>query len=37
MHRGHDPRAIDEYPWKDVEAYLTAFPELLTIESPFAE
>lgn len=37
MHHGHDPRAVDDYPWRDVEAYLLTLPELLRIESPLGE
>ena len=35
MYHGHDPRDIDAYPWRDVHAFLTVYPEILTVESPF--
>lgn len=28
MYYGHDPRAVDDYPWRDVEAYLIMLPHL---------
>lgn len=37
MYHGHDPTAIDEYRWRDVEAFMTVLPELIALESPFAE
>jgi hypothetical protein len=37
MHHGHDPRDVDQYAWRDVEAYLTVLPDLLALESPFSE
>ena len=37
MYHGHDPRAVDEYPWRDVQLFLSALPELVALESPFGE
>lgn len=30
MYHGHDPRRIDEYAWRDVEALLTVYDQLMT-------
>lgn len=32
MRFGHDPRAIDDYPYRDVRAFLDALPELLRLD-----
>lgn len=28
MYYGHDPRAIEDYAWRDVETFLAALPAL---------
>lgn len=37
MDRGHDPRAIDDYAWRDIEAYLDIYPFIRDLENPFAD
>lgn len=28
MFHGHDPRTVDEYPWRDVVAFIEMLPDL---------
>jgi hypothetical protein len=37
MYYGHDPRAIDEYAWRDVETFLAALPALQAAGNPFTD
>lgn len=37
MYYGHDPTAVDEYRWRDVEAFLAALPTLRQAGIPFQE
>ncbi|WP_281247747.1 hypothetical protein [Haladaptatus litoreus] len=36
MSHGHDPRAIDEYPIKDVWLFMDCFPTIQALTNPFA-
>lgn len=29
MHQGHDPRAVDDYPWEDVALYLATLDHVV--------